>query len=249
MSILFGKNAEKAITIILVLFIIFAAGNTLLTDNAANGFFAELMGNLPFSRPIAGVISNITNTKNIPLVNTSNVLRDILILIAMSCIRRPVVNIISGIIIKVPENLDYAAVQVYMNSPIYKMKKTLITVLLAPILAFMASEILADLVNSTEEKFGGIGIAALCLLVFGISLLLFTLGIRGMSQGNVIVWIIVIALIGELMSTVCLIAASIWIYIAMYNGTLEQSFTAVLPIFIMFLLFQGVVENIGKVIK
>lgn len=249
MSVLFGKYAEKAITIILVLFVIFAAAKTLLTDNSTNVFFAELMGNLPFSQPITDIIANVMNTENIPLVNSSNFLQDMFVLIAMSCIRRPVMNIISGIFIKVPVNLDYAAVQEYMNGAVYKTKKIIMTVLLAPILAFMASEILANMVNSVEEKLGGPGIAALCLLIFGLSLLIFTLAIRGMSQGNLIVWIIVIALIGELMSTLCLISASIWIYIAMFNGTLEQNFTAVLPFIIMFLLFQGAVENIGKVIK
>lgn len=251
MGDIFGKTVGKAFTIIVVAIVIIAAGESILTNDTTKDVFGELMGNLPFAKPIADVISNlmeINKNKNIPLDDPSDIFRDMLMLLVMSCIRRPVMSILSRIFLRVPDSSDYVVIEEYMESFTYKMKETVLNVLLAPGLAFMASVLLTNVMEYVESTFGKFGILALFIVLFVLSLFSLIIGKRGLSVGNAILWRFFITLVGELLSTLCIIAASIWIYLAIYCGTLEQVIVVIFPFLIMFLLIQASIDSLSKVI-
>lgn len=250
MSEILGKTMQKAFTVLIIAVVIISVGESILTDDTTKDFFGELMGNLPFAKPIADVIANLMKLdKKIPLDGPKNVFRDMLVLLIMSSIRRPVMTLLSMIFLKVPNSNDYAVIEKHMESLTYKIKESFLNVLCAPGIAFMASVLINYIIEFVKSKFGKLSFIVLFIILvilFLFSLLSLTLGKGGLSFDNAVRWRFFITLCGELLSTLCILGASIWIYLAIYFGYIEYLIFIIVPFLILFLFFQAQIDNLSR---
>lgn len=141
-----------------IVIILFVAGfrSLITTDEHFARGFAAMMSTLPFADELVDVMYNVLDYhRQYPELTPCSFLTDLLKLVVMSCVRGPVIKLVSNIF-----NPPQGERQV--RSPI---KQMVISLVLTPILAIFSSWVISSAAQRMEDTFGPVLTSIISLLI------------------------------------------------------------------------------------
>jgi len=211
--------------------------SSIAENDALQDTILQLVEELPFAKELAQLIINDSKFKsNVPLFSWDDFLKNILKLLVMICIRKPVVigfyKLFSIFLGKSDRD----------DGTIGTVKELIISVIIAPILAFIIAYVTEMLMESFRNKFGyGWFIVLIIFLIvaaFFLSLLTLTVGRNSISFVNALKWRFGVTLIGETIYNIFITVGSLFVCKALFSGNGEQLILSILS----FLLLLGIID-------
>ena len=241
MALTFDKLFSKLLTIFFVVIFVIAMRDLILTDDNVATAFGAIIGMLPFAEVITNVVTTILGFKEaIPIVTTGTVVTDLIKLAMMACLQSLVVGWLTAIFLPLPKTNDYRALEDYMESPGYKIKEILITILSAPVLAILASLVSDAVYNFFLDNLGAAAAVVLGILVVAVLCIVSIIPHLkvGIPVVTAIVWRVVITLGMKMFTTFITNACCIGVYVAFLKGVPKDIGSAVIALFIWLLIMD-----------
>lgn len=253
MANLASKLVSKLMIVIVVIMVLVAFKESVLTDDALSAVFGQMMGALPFAGLISDMICKIMKyNQEIPIITTGSVLTDLLKLAVMACIQPLVTGLLSMIFLRLPAKTagNYEAQEKYMNQLPYKCKEALLTVVSAPIIALAAANLTTGISTFISQNFSPVASFLVGLLtVIGVgSVSLIPLLAGGVALGVAITWRLLVTLLSKMASTFMTNALCLWIYVALLGAVQWQIITSILSLIIWLIVMDFGVKCLQKAI-
>lgn len=236
----FRKATKFILPPLIVFILLWCFISTLHKNEALQDTILQLVEELPFGKEFAQLIINKKKFENnVPLFSWEDFLKNILKLLVMICLRKPVVigfyklfSIFSG-------KSDSAEEKIGI------FKELIISIIIAPGLAFIIAYVTEMLTESFKLKFGGgwfiVLIIFLIAAAFFLSLLTLTIGTAGavgLSFGNALRWRFGVTFIGETVYNLFITAGSLFVCKALISGDSNQLLLSILS----FILLLGIID-------
>lgn len=234
MSNIFSKLITRLVAVIVIIGFISYFRESILTDDGVSTAFGGLMGTLPFAKQVADIICKILKYQiQIKIVTSATLIEDFLKLAVMACIQSPVVGLLSVIFLRVPGG-TIDAQEIYMDRLGYQLRKMILTIISAPLIALAAAGIATAISDYLTANYGAwmstlLGIGA---VIFVSAISLIPLLIARVALGTAILWRILVTLLGKMATTMGVNVCCIWLYISLAGGLHSQAFTAVLSLIV-----------------
>lgn len=259
MSKILDKFVYKLLIVIIVAALWVGFRQMVLTDKVMSTAFGALMGELPFAKKTVDIVCKIMkySAGNIPVQSAHTVFTDVMRLLVMAVIQPIFVGMLTAIFLPMPKARNqilsvylkrYEEEEAYQSSFGYKIKKLIVSVISAPLLAICASWITGYVVTCIKDNFSGAaavfigGLSVTAVLILSVVVLM----MFHVSLGTAMAWRLLITVGTGMATTFMTNGLCMWIYVAILSGVEAQIFASVLTLILFLIVMEVAVKALKR---